>query len=51
MGDIISIFDEKRMQYVSVPVEGGFSSRVNNNDLENIEAALIRFADELAIAN
>ena len=51
MGDIVSIFDEKRMQYISIPVEGGLSSRVNDNDLERMEAALIRFADELAIAN
>lgn len=51
MGDIISFFDENRMQYVSIPIEGGLSSRVNDNDLERIEAALIRFADELAIAN
>ena len=51
MGDIIEFFDENRMQYVSVQVAGGHSSRINEKDIETIEAALIRFADELAIAN
>ena len=51
MGDIIELFDENRMQYVSVPVAGGHSSRINEKDIETIEAALIRFADEMAIAN
>ena len=49
MGEIIEIFDDNRKKYVAVPIEG--SSVMRESDYARIEAALIRFADELAIAN
>ena len=49
MGDIIEIFDDKRKKYVEVVISDPFEMK--EQDYERIESALIRFADELAMAN
>ncbi len=49
MGDIIEIFDNTRKKYVEMFL--GKTSGMNEEDYKRIEAELIRFADELSIAN
>jgi hypothetical protein len=47
MGYLVEIFDETQMKYIDKTLD----SVITDKDLDNIELALIRFADELAKAS
>jgi hypothetical protein len=47
MGYLVEIFDETQMKYVDKTLNSG----ITDKDLDNIELALKRFADELAKAS
>ncbi|WP_155838057.1 hypothetical protein [Butyrivibrio sp. FCS014] len=49
MGKIIEIFDDTRKKYVEMFLVN--PSTMSEEDYKRIETELIRFADELAIAN
>ena len=51
MGDIIEIFDEIQMRYVAMETNIDYSCKVSEVDMERMEAEIIRFVDELALAN
>ncbi|MCR5558291.1 MAG: hypothetical protein K6F75_12135 [Butyrivibrio sp.] len=45
MGDLTKFFDDIWKKYVDIPVQRMDSSDISDQDLKNIEMALIRFAD------
>ncbi|MBQ7613727.1 MAG: hypothetical protein IJU77_01665 [Butyrivibrio sp.] len=49
MGNVITTFDFNEKRYMTEVISD--FEMVSDRDIENMEAALIRFADELAIAN
>jgi len=49
MGEIFEIFDDTRKKYVEMFL--GKPSTMSEEDYKRIETELIRFADELSIAN
>lgn len=49
MGNIITIFDFSEKKYRTEVISD--IGMISDRDIEVMEAALIRFADELAIAN
>ncbi len=51
MDSIKQIFDETKMRYIKSSSGSDHTCRIDDEDLKNIEMALIRFADTLAIAN
>ncbi len=51
MGEIINLFDELQMRYYEVSANESSFGKVNERDMDRIEAELIRFVDELALAN
>lgn len=51
MDSIKQFFDETKMRYIALSSGSDHTCRIDEADLKNIEIALIRFADTLAIAN
>ena len=51
MGDIIEFFDDAKMRYEAVQTQEIDSVNISDWELKKIELELIRFADDLAIAN
>ena len=47
MGSLVELFDEIQMKYIDMTLNSGITEK----DLDNIELALIKYADEFAKAN